>query len=238
MAAEPRRHHGRGLPTAVRADRTRPRTRRPQPLRPLRSRGGIRGSRPRYPTRAAFVAVLRHPVDRVHSDYLHEWRGGREPSSTLEGALSRGDDDRQPYVWKSHYAAHIERYAALFPPDQLRVLVYEDYLADPNDFMRELYEFLGVSDPGPDPPPAHQGRRSGVARSAVLDRVLGSRVASSASRVLPGTLKRRVRNGLHNLNTDRPEIDPATRTRLLRVFEEDVRYVEDWLGRPLPAWHS
>jgi hypothetical protein len=42
------------------------------------------------------------------------------------------------------YAAQLARYDALFPREQMLVLIYEDIKKDPIAFMRRIYEFLGV----------------------------------------------------------------------------------------------
>ena len=38
------------------------------------------------------IAVLRDPVERAHSSYLHLVRDGRETSKTFEAALEREDE--------------------------------------------------------------------------------------------------------------------------------------------------
>jgi hypothetical protein len=46
----------------------------------------------------------------------------------------------------------------------------------------------------------------------------------------------RQRERIRSANLDRTPIDPATRARLAAALRDDVREVEELLGRRLPLW--
>lgn len=186
---------------------------------------------------ARVVAVLRHPVDRMFSDYLHERRAGREPAATFEAALAAEDGTGHQYAAKSTYSRHIERYRALFPDDQLRFLLYDDYVADPVGFVQSLYAFLGVDADHVPPAPGQRTKRSGHARSRLVEQVTGApALRRVARRAVPGRLHAKVAYGVYNANTTRPAMAPAVRRHLLERFAPDVAEVEALLQRDLGAW--
>jgi Sulfotransferase domain len=110
------------------------------------------------------VALVRNPIDRALSHYHHELALGREPLS-FEDALDaeeerlRGEEERLAAdpgyfsrAWWSHaykargrYAEQLERWLAVFPPEQLLVLPSEDLGAEPERTHARVLEFLGAS---------------------------------------------------------------------------------------------
>lgn len=106
---------------------------------------------------AKIVAILRNPIDRAVSQFAHEVRRGGETRS-LEAAfaeeLERSDDDvpEQKYFFRNSsylreglYLPQLERYLEHFPREQLRVLQYEQFFADPDAQFAELLSFLEAS---------------------------------------------------------------------------------------------
>ncbi len=189
---------------------------------------------------AKVVAVLRHPVDRMFSDYLHERRAGREPAETFEEALAHdGQPGRQDYRWKSTYVPHIERWRSLYPDDQLCFLVYDDYVADPVRFLQGIFAFLGIDADYVPTNAERWTRRGGVARSQMVSRATRAPALRSAARtLLPARLRARAARSIYKANTVRPAIAPETRARLLADTRDDVAGVEALLDRDLSAWRT
>lgn len=112
---------------------------------------------------ARLIAILRNPVDRAFSHYQHEVALGREPLS-FEAALDREDDrmagelDRMladpryfSHAWWNHtyrtrgnYAEQLERWLAVFPRDQLLVVLTDELRDATDDTYRRVLEFVGV----------------------------------------------------------------------------------------------
>lgn len=110
------------------------------------------------------IALLRDPVDRALSHYHHEVALGREPLS-FEDALereeerTRGEVDRMvgdpayfshawwdfTYLARGRYAEQLERWLAVFPPEQLLVLASDELAERPGPTYARVLEFLGAS---------------------------------------------------------------------------------------------
>lgn len=93
-----------------------------------------------YP-HAKLIAILRNPIDRAYSQYRNAIRAGEIPESTTFESFA---DEEKSVREQGLYTAQLERYYALFPNEQLLVLIYEDIRKDPVVFMRRIYEFLGI----------------------------------------------------------------------------------------------
>ena len=112
---------------------------------------------------ARLVALVRNPVERALSHYHHEVALGREPLS-LEEALDaeeerlRGEEERlvaEPGYfsrpWWSHaykargrYVEQLERWLAVFPPEQLLIVPRDDLAARPAETHARVLGFLGA----------------------------------------------------------------------------------------------
>ena len=112
---------------------------------------------------ARLIVLLRDPVDRALSHYHHEVALGRERLSfedalAAEGERTRGEEERMrreptyfshawwdyTYVARGRYAEQLERWLAVFPPEQLLVLASEELAADAAASYRRVLEFLGA----------------------------------------------------------------------------------------------
>jgi hypothetical protein len=112
---------------------------------------------------ARLIVLLRNPVDRAYSHYLHERARGHE-SLTFEDAITaetdrmRGLEDqlasgelltsekhkRASYVERGRYARQLDRWISAFPRDQLCILRSEDLYADPAETTKQVTDFLGL----------------------------------------------------------------------------------------------
>ena len=112
---------------------------------------------------AKLIALLRDPVDRALSHYHHEVALGREPL-TFEEAIeagperTRGEEERlarEPgyfshawwdytYLARGRYAEQLERWLAVFPPEQLLVVASDELAAEPGETYARVLEFLGA----------------------------------------------------------------------------------------------
>ncbi len=93
-----------------------------------------------YPN-AKLLAILRNPTDRAYSQYRNAIRGGHIPKTMTFEEYSANDKS----VWdQGLYAKQLKRYLALFPKEQILVLIYEDIKKDPVRFMQNIHEFLGI----------------------------------------------------------------------------------------------
>lgn len=118
---------------------------------------------PRVPQRAAarlptaqFVALLRNPVDRAYSHYLHNLAHGVEDLSFADALAAEparlaearrcGLDSRRgielfrssSYVLRGQYTPQVERWQQHVPPSRLTVLRSEDFFADPQMVVDQL----------------------------------------------------------------------------------------------------
>jgi hypothetical protein len=89
---------------------------------------------------AKLIALLRDPVARAYSHYWHNVSRGRA-TEPFARTLHRAPGS---YLSRGFYAEQLARYRPLFGPDQLRVVFFEDFVADQQRTVDALCEFLGL----------------------------------------------------------------------------------------------
>ena len=155
------------------------------------------------------ILLVRDPVMRAFSHYLHTRRMGEEPLAFEEALeaeeartgplLERMEADRTfyarevnyySYLRRGRYAEHLERWYRYFPREKLLVLTTEELAADPGGVLRTVWEFIGL--------PPHRPSRFERHNSAPADE---------------------------------PSLSPVTRARLEEYFAPYDRRLERLLGR-------
>jgi hypothetical protein len=104
-------------------------------------------------------------------DFETVWRlSGRRPPETIPKTCL--EPRTLDYAAMGRFREQVERYLANFPADQVRVIRFRDWVADPRATYLEILDFLGLEDDGrADFPPINQGM---TYRSRTLTRLIVS----------------------------------------------------------------
>ena len=195
---------------------------------------------------ARMFAILRNPVERAYSHYLHMIKIGWEPEIDFVKAIREeevmvGEWRRsRSYVHMGFYHEQLARYFKLFDREQLRVYFFDDLKKDNKLLIKDLYQFLGVSDDFiPDLSLKHNP--SGVPKSRVLQDLLykSHPLKSFVKTVLPKKSVHqfyRFRLGIQKHNLERPEFPTVIRKELVKLYREDILKLQDLLARDLSRW--
>lgn len=199
----------------------------------------------RHVPEAKLIAILRHPAERAHSQYLmirrdgYETLGFAEALAAEEGRVADGWGTRWQYRRRGFYAAQLKPYFANFGREQLRIYLYEDYVSDPVGLMRDVFRFLGVDDSFvPDMSARHN--ESKLPRSRALQVFLTEprRAKNLLKPFLPARWSRSLGDRLRRQNLTRPTLPAEMRRRLIEVYREDIVELQEMLGRDLSGWLS
>jgi hypothetical protein len=187
------------------------------------------------------VLLLRDPIEKAHSQYMHLVRDARETLSFLDALEAEEDRIRAGWSMIWHYAAgsrfadRTRQYLDAFGHDRMRVLLFEDLVQSPDTVLSDLCEFLGV-DPAWRFETDQVYNRSGAPRSKLLAGLMArpGRLLTGAARLAPEPLVRRVKLLLGRVNVgEKTQIDEAARSHLRDRLFDDVRELEEILERKL-----
>lgn len=213
----------------------------------------------RFDPAARLIMIFREPVDFIRSYHLQllknapaegedvrdlaeairlepARRAGRElPEGCLIPEMLAYSTDRL------RYEEHFDRFAEIFPRDQILALVYDDFRRDNAATVRRVYEFLGV-DPEFQPVlgdhnPGGVELRSRRMRSLLRRATHGGGMVAKARSALPQGLRRRAAAVAYDrlvLEAPRP-LDPELVAWLREQASPHVAALGQRLGRDLVA---
>ncbi|MCU1266145.1 MAG: hypothetical protein JWM21_2463 [Acidobacteria bacterium] len=205
---------------------------------------------------AAILIMLRNPVDMIYSLHGHRLYINSEDIEDFATALEAEEERRRglrlpanPYPIAGlyyrevgKYAEQVQRYFACFGREQVKVLLYDDFKADPAGVCREVFSFLGVS-------PAFPLEISVInASKKIRSRALASfldpppPLARKVARALTTPEMRhklfRTVQGMNTEHRPRQPLPPDLKRRLLKGFAPDVQRLSELLGRDLSHWYQ
>lgn len=174
---------------------------------------------------ARFVYVMRHPVDRLVSHYVHAWTE-REVSGPIDVEALRF----APLVQYGQYAMQLEPWFERFGRERVLPVFFDRLRAHPQAELERVCRFLGYA-----------GTPRWVeleAQNVSAERVRKSRLRQLLTRGPVQTFLRRtfvpkkVRTWVRSLwqMRQRPALSPDVRARLEHTFDADLARLGGWLG--------
>jgi len=201
----------------------------------------------RYVPEAKLIAILRNPIDRAYSHFLHMVRSGTEPLDDFAQAL-REEEVRihkertfQDYIGRGLYYNQLKRYFRTFPQEQVRVYLYEDLSGAPISTVQDAFRFLKVDDSFV-PDVSLRRNVSGQPKYKTLDGLLRrqSRIKHAAKIYLPARMRWRLSKTFDDLKTrnlaEPPPVQSKVRRHLIGVYREDILKVQELIHRDLSGW--
>lgn len=197
---------------------------------------------------AKLIAVLRHPVDRAFSMYLHLAHIGREPSDCFEAAWADSAKRAEAhwrydmnYQYPGFYAQHLKRWLECFRREQLLILLYEDWRDRPADVLTQVCSHLSL-DPLEQPRVTRENVSSRQPHWAWLHHHMTDQdnpLRRLAQRTLPLWARDAVTKGIGALNLrPGPRLDPMLRAKLAITYHDDLTQLEALTGRDLTHWRT
>lgn len=174
---------------------------------------------------AKLVYVIRHPIDRLVSQYIHEWT-----ERTIDVTIDEAIDVLPTLVAYSRYAMQLEPYLDVYGPERIRVIFFERLVSDPQAVLSEVARFVGYDEPvrwfeGEASNRSSQRLRKSVVRDAIVWNPL---VTGIRRRLIPKAWRNRVKS-LWQMR-ERPVLSERSVERLTAVFDRDLAILSRWLG--------
>jgi hypothetical protein len=195
------------------------------------------------------IAVLRNPIERAYSAYWYAIQMGRESKKTFEEAIEVEAERLETgkafhlryhaYLRRGLYGEQLQRLFKMFCPYQVKVVIFEEFRADPQSTVSELFEFLSLKPAKVDTEYRHNQT---LGRANTFFSWRGSqstRFRRWSDYFLPGSLRNRAKTFHEDTGRTRreiPAINEKTRVRLMQFYDADIDIVEATIGRRISEW--
>jgi len=208
---------------------------------------------------ARIIAILREPASFLRSLHLQFLEVHYETEEDLRAALELEDERRrgralprygywpQLLLYSEHirYVEQLRRYHEVFAPEQVLVLIYDDFRTDNDQTVRRVQRFLGVDDTLPLAPveanptvrPRSQLLNQAVHAVGVGRGPISHALKESIKAVTPAGPRRRALYALRR-NVVFGEPEPADEQLMLELrhrYRAQVQAAGEYLGRDLIA---
>lgn len=231
----------------------------PQYLRSTAAPGEIAALQPT----ARIIAILREPASYLRSFHLQTVSSNVETQRDFRKAIALESDRRrgkhiprrchhpEALLYSDHvrYVDQLRRYHAVFPREQVLVLIYEDFRRDNEATVRKVLRFLEVDDTHPiesvDTKPVKAIRSlplhqlAGAGKRAHKNPGNASPLERAVHKLTPGfmrdeSFRKKWRRMVYSAP---PPPDEEFMLELRRRFKPEVQALSDYLGQDLlAAW--
>lgn len=209
----------------------------------------------RYAPRARIVIQLREPVEMLYSYHGQNLLAVQEDiedfATAYAAAVDRRRGQRIPrwcvmpqglyYPDVVRYTEQVTRYFEIFGRDQVHVMLYEDFCANPEREFSHVLSFLGVADDFRVPFRPINSHREVRCRRLQGETQLPCAPLRLALKVLPDSVGFLALTALAALNSRpvrRPHLPADLQTRLRAEFADEVARLGQLLGRDLSHWSA
>jgi hypothetical protein len=206
---------------------------------------------------ARIIAILREPADFLRSLHLQLLQAHVEAEQDLRKAISleaaRREGKHIPrrshrpqllqYSDHVHYVEQLRRYHEVFPPEQVLVLIYEEFRRDNEETVRAVLRFLDVDESHPvevlkvNPTIRMRSQQlDDVVHSLSVGRSPAARAVKTAVKSLtPGDTSRKLLRAAqrHVVHGDPRPADESFMRELRVRFKGEVVALSEYLGRDL-----
>jgi len=110
-----------------------------------------------FGSKMKFIVMLRNPINRAYSHYLHTKRDEHEDLGFIDAVLKEEDRLKQfnttddfisfcqfGYIFQGQYAQHINNYLSYFPIDQFHFVLFDDFVNKRKETVDKILSFLNV----------------------------------------------------------------------------------------------
>ena len=191
---------------------------------------------------AKIIALLRDPVERMHSHFHMNVQNGLEPLTFHKAVEAEPERTAGGWGWDWHYGAvgrygeQLARYFEQFGRDQLLVLFHAELRDAPTRLWQRVCSFLEI-DASFEPDLTQQAFVGKAPKSRRLMELIweDNPLKSLARTVVPASLRKSVTSRINAANrAPVPRLAPADAARYRDLFAEDGKRLEALLGRSLP----
>jgi hypothetical protein len=123
----------------------------------------------------------------------------------------------------------------IFPKDQLRIYLFDDFVKNPESTMKDIFRFLDVEEKT-SIDFSKKYNPSFIPKNRLIGKLnTQKRVKDWLKGVLPKSVKSKFKKTFYT-DKDLPKIKPEERKFLNEIFREDVKELSQLLNRDLSGW--
>jgi len=194
---------------------------------------------------AKIIISLRDPIERIHSQYLMNIRL-RRYRGTFHEFLQNGvknepkNNDGYEALRFGIYTDEVKRYLEIFGKNQVKILIFEEWTKNVKNTIQDLLNFLGIAyeiTDDFDDSIKNMYYEKKILGGNLTEQIIENEITINVFRkIIPKSGRLWLTNKLieKKTNTPKPIMESEERGLLKNFYKDDVRNLENLLGRKLP----
>ena len=192
------------------------------------------------------IYIMRHPVDRAYSYYLHLCR-----HSGVKETFEDYGKKTSVCVDGSDYIIQIEQYLQYFPRESFLFLLMDDLLKNTQETLRQVFHFIGIDEQINlvEDNPIYANKGSQVFEDKIRLKITQPLLSIPVIGDLGSLLPRQYRDAIYQLlqpifyqqtlkqEYSPPPMLPETTEMLLERFRQSNQKLSEFTGRDLSFWY-
>ncbi len=181
-----------------------------------------------YPN-VKLIYMVRHPVDRLVSQYIHEWSENK-----IKVPINQAVDAHPELISYSLYAKQLVPYLERFGRENILPIFFEQYQSDPQSVIQEVFDFIGYKGELSIEKQAKHENKSDLRmrKSSFRDFFVESSLLKAIRRnFVPKSIREWVKSFWRM--KERPKLSNEVEKKLILCFDQDLRKFSEILGREI-----
>jgi len=188
------------------------------------------------------IIILRNPIDRAYSNYMHAVRDDWENLTFEESIIQEKYRIKENWGWPYHYIEvgfyykQVKAYVENFK--NIRVYLFED-LKNKKEFLNDLYDFLDVSiEKNENLKEEKIYNASGYPKNKFIhkfvnnDSFIRNMIKPIAKKIFPRNILQKIKEK----NLEKRNMDGKTRMYLEQIYKQDINKLSKLIEKNLESW--
>ena len=185
------------------------------------------------------IIILRNPINRAYSNYLHALRDSWEDCSFEEALIKETWRIKNNWAWPYHYVNagmyydQVKAYIEDFK--NIKIFLFED-LQNKEKFFNELFNFLEIEKITIEDKKVYN--MSGIPKNKLIANFVNNDnfVKKVGKFIVPKKIRKDVLNHIKNKNLKREPMRMETKEFLKEVFKDNINKLSKLIDRDLSKW--
>jgi len=193
----------------------------------------------RFPN-SKLIISLRNPIEIAYSEYFSlkfmgfdQNRSFDELLDSSEEQLTRNEFHIDSLLEAGFYSKHIKRFQKIFSKNQIKIIIFEEYVKNTVPTINSILSFLGIKESitfDVTPKGAYK-----VPRNFASQKLMNNSTFRKAAKfVIPTVTRQKIGERFLVKESSRPPLKQNQRKRLKQIYQDDVENLSEILGRNLP----
>lgn len=194
----------------------------------------------RFFPESKIIISLRNPIEITYSEYFSLKFMGFDNNLSFnelldlsEKQINNKEFNIDSLLESGFYSKHIKRFQEFFPKDQIKIVIFEEYIKNTIPTIKSILSFLEIQG-SVEFSKAAQGAYK-IPTNSFSKSILGnSTIRDISRRIIPTVSRQKFGEKFLVKESKRPKLGWEDRQRLQKIFRDDVRELEKLLERELP----